>query len=268
MAVTDWADDSVTSALVVHKRRGNGNAAYMTRSGGTEGTLMIDTRPSETDPNETLLGRSIHVMHRGDSIGFTLQNDHGGCQNNEGEWINCAIGINLNPEAVSFPAGEVLEIRDAGTNTSIDIFAPNRGHVFGIHKGNVPEDYSAIVLMDNKSDTAEYIAAVDYAANVEYFRVSKKLIRVGGGAKVIISSSPSPGGAREALHLEHGNMLIENGDLITDKGYIQLAETAGEPPSVDCSDSDHNGRQQWDAVTGLLWICDGYNTQWRSIQSN
>lgn len=55
-----------------------------------------------------------------------------------------------------------------------------------------------------------------------------------------------------------GLTLNENGaldGLVIKQGYLQLALTAGVPPSGDCDSSTERGRMKVDSAAGLLYIC-------------
>jgi hypothetical protein len=249
---TDRAD-GYGHAVSVNKVGGNGRALEVTRTTGTEATVYFDTRGTVAN------GRTVHMTHRGPSIGMTLQNDYLACPDSSGDMVDCITpGGHRNSEAVSFPAGELLELRCASDNQCVDMFIANNGIGFGIAAADVPGAVAPIFYLDNWGNR-EFLSFVDSTTGVAHFRISKELIQGVAGMRLFLGMTSESGHAEEQLHVED-NALIE-GDLIVD-GYIQNPETTGMPPIADCSATEHNGRQKWDGLTRTMWVCDGYSGEW------
>jgi hypothetical protein len=70
----------------------------------------------------------------------------------------------------------------------------------------------------------------------------------------IPSASAPVANPSEILHV-FGN--IRASDTVKADGYIQLALTAGSPPTEDCDEPSEEGRMKFDSDADLLWICGG-----------
>lgn len=259
VVVNDWCE-SPSPAMVVAKRAGFGNALYLQKNpGNTESAFVVESSPGVTD------GRSVHVIHRGDGIAFGVHNDDRACQDAGGEWIDCIVGGVINPDAVSVPMGELIELRDAGDNTTVDLIKVGSGMVATYVKSPHPGDNGQPMMhWDNRAPNVAFLFAQDSTTGELFFALSRTSARFGSGVGVMISASDSPGEPSEALHIQNGNVLIE-GNLIIDDGYVKLGRVYSEPPAADCDQQGEIGRQAWDGEDKTLWMCAA-DYSWVSMQ--
>lgn len=254
-SVQDFAEGEATTMSVLN-RRGLGSALHVKSSGAREAVLVAEMGWSETDPSATPEGRSLLVHHRGSGIGLSVSNAVGSCTDVYGDVVDCITPDGGVPDGIEErPTGELVEIVDGGANQTLDIYKVGPGNVIGVHKANLPGDTGTMWLMDNRSAEVHYMSAVDGAAGRAYMLLSKTALRLASGVKLGISDAADPGPPLAAVHVQDGDVRIDN-------GYFRMAVVEyGPPPAEDCT-TECVGCRKYDPVYLCDWVCDG--AMWRA----